>query len=75
VCLLRWSKSIILNSVGFMGYQGQHGQVMEENTIVSEVTFSENAKGAAIADGFQISAGQCTDIVVVQMNSVVDGLG
>eukprot|EP00842_Homolaphlyctis_polyrhiza_P000607 jgi/Hompol1/1547/HPOL_002737-RA len=34
------------------------GQVLEENTIVSEVTFSETAKGSAIADGFQLSAHQ-----------------
>ncbi len=31
---------------------------MEENTIVSEVTFSETAKGSAVADGFQITSGQ-----------------
>ncbi|KAI8927947.1 cyclin-like protein [Entophlyctis helioformis] len=34
------------------------GSVMEENTIVSEVTFSESSKGAAIADGFQLDTGQ-----------------
>nr|KAJ3422673.1 transcription factor TFIIIB subunit brf1 [Polyrhizophydium stewartii] len=34
------------------------GGVLEENTIVSEVTFSETAKGSAIADGFQLTTGQ-----------------
>ncbi|XJO75871.1 hypothetical protein BDV3_006480 [Batrachochytrium dendrobatidis] len=34
------------------------GAVLEENTIVSEVTFSETSKGSAIADGFQLSTGQ-----------------
>ncbi|KAI9016770.1 cyclin-like protein [Hyaloraphidium curvatum] len=32
------------------------GQVLEENAIVSEVTFSEKANGAAVADGFFIGA-------------------
>ncbi|KAJ3299940.1 transcription factor TFIIIB subunit brf1 [Borealophlyctis nickersoniae] len=34
------------------------GGVAEENTIVAEVTFSETAKGAAIADGFQVRGGE-----------------
>jgi len=28
------------------------GQIMEENIIVSEVSFSEKSNGAAVADGF-----------------------
>jgi len=32
------------------------GQIMEENIIVSEVSFSEKSNGAAVADGFFISS-------------------
>ncbi len=32
------------------------GNVLEENAIVSEVTFSEKSNGAAVADGFFIGA-------------------
>jgi len=31
---------------------------MEENIIVSEVSFSEKSNGAAVADGFFISSGK-----------------
>ncbi|RKO83666.1 cyclin-like protein [Blyttiomyces helicus] len=34
------------------------GSVMESNAIVSEVGFSETGAGAAVADGFQLRAGQ-----------------
>ena len=32
------------------------GNVMELNTIVSEVTFTENSNGSTMADGFQVSS-------------------
>ncbi|OAJ41686.1 hypothetical protein BDEG_25246 [Batrachochytrium dendrobatidis JEL423] len=38
------------------------GAVLEENTIVSEVTFSETSKGSAIADGFQLLPDRHLDI-------------
>ncbi|KAJ3085738.1 transcription factor TFIIIB subunit brf1 [Quaeritorhiza haematococci] len=34
------------------------GQVLEENAIVSEVTFGEKSNGAAVADGFNIASDQ-----------------
>lgn len=34
------------------------GTVLESDTIVSELTFSETTKGAAVTDGFALQAGQ-----------------
>ena len=34
------------------------GQVLELNTIVSELSFTESSKGQAIADGFTLKLGQ-----------------
>jgi transcription factor IIIB subunit 2 len=34
------------------------GQVLEQNAMVSELTFTESSKGAAMADGFTLKAGQ-----------------
>lgn len=33
------------------------GAVLEQNRIVSEVGFSENSKGASLADGFTLQSG------------------
>jgi transcription factor IIIB subunit 2 len=38
----------------------QCGAVLEENAIVSEVTFTEKSNGAAVADGFYVGADKCT---------------
>ncbi len=35
----------------------QCGNVLEMNTIVAEVTFTETGKGGSMADGFSVSAG------------------
>jgi transcription factor IIIB subunit 2 len=35
----------------------QCGNVLELNTIVSEITFTESSNGAAMADGFSVAAG------------------
>jgi transcription factor IIIB subunit 2 len=34
------------------------GQVLEQDAMVTELSFSENSKGAAMADGFTLKAGQ-----------------
>ena len=34
------------------------GQVLEQNAMVSELTFTESAGGAVLADGFTLKAGQ-----------------
>jgi transcription factor IIIB subunit 2 len=39
------------------GFCVQCGTVVEENTIVSEITFGETSSGAAVANGSFVAAG------------------